>query len=217
MSSALANRFMHVELGEDVEAWVAWAVRNNIHPAVTGFLRYRPECLLRQESENLERGWPTPRAWERVSVMLGIIPDPRGNENLLRKIVYGLVGNRAGLEFVEFFKLNAEFDDVRNMMLDPAAEVVIPAKVDRKYAFCAAMTYFLWRGTDEAEKQALLDGFFRISMDLTSDFACMSMCDAMTGGGLLTSGDAASRLFHHPAYTAWSKTHGRAMKRHMKF
>ncbi|MBR0457695.1 MAG: hypothetical protein IJJ26_00520 [Victivallales bacterium] len=32
MTSALANRFMHVELGEDVEAWVHWATQHNIHP-----------------------------------------------------------------------------------------------------------------------------------------------------------------------------------------
>ena len=71
MSSALANRFLHVELGEDVESWIAWALRNGILPVVTAFIRFRPGLLFHQEGENLERGWPTPRAWERVSRMLG--------------------------------------------------------------------------------------------------------------------------------------------------
>lgn len=62
MSSALSNRFLHVELREDVDAWVNWATAHSIHPSVIGFLRYRPECLFRQKDENLERGWPTPRA-----------------------------------------------------------------------------------------------------------------------------------------------------------
>ena len=217
MSSALANRFMHVELAEDVEAWASWAVRNGIHPAVIGFLRYRPECLLRQEQENLERGWPTPRSWERVSIMLRIIPDAEEDETLLRKIVYGLVGNRAGVEFAEYFKLNAEFDDVRAMMLDPSRPVTIPVKIDRKYAFCAGLAYFVWRGKSEEESRELLNGFFRISRKLSSDFASMTMCDAMTGGGRIAEKEAAAKLFHHPDYEKWAATHGSAMRRHLKF
>ena len=215
MSSALANRFMHVELGEDVESWAHWATLHDIHPSITGFLRYRPECPFRQSDENLERGWPTPRAWERVSIMMGIVPED--DEELLRKLVYGLVGNRAGMEFIEFHKLNASFADVRKMMLSPAVSVEIPSKVDRKYAMCAAMAYYVWRGKDSAAAAALLDGFFRISKKLTSDFACMVMTDAMSGGGQLTPAEAASRLFYHKDYQEWAEIHGKAMKKHLSF
>ena len=215
MSSALANRFMHVELGEDVESWAHWANLHNIHPSVTGFLRFRPECLFRQKDENLERGWPTPRAWERVNIMMGIVPED--DEELLRKLVYGLVGHRAGMEFIEFHKLNASFDDIRKMMLNPSVPVSIPQKVDRKYAMCAAMAYYLWRGKDEAEGKALLDGFFRISKKLTSDFACMVMIDAMDGCGQINAQEAASRLFYHKDYKEWAEIHGRAMKKHLSF
>jgi hypothetical protein len=215
MSSALANRFMHVELAEDAESWVKWATTHGIHPSVTGFVRFRPECLFRQQDENLERGWPTPRAWERVSIMMGIVP--ADDEELLRKLVYGLVGNRAGMEFIEFHKLNASFADVRKMMLSPAVPVEIPSKVDRKYAMCAAMAYYVWRGKDSAAAAALLDGFFRISKKLTSDFACMVMTDAMSGGGQLTPAEAASRLFYHKDYKEWAEIHGKAMKKHLSF
>lgn len=215
MSSALANRFMHVELGEDVDAWAHWANQHNIHPSVTGFLRFRPECLFRQSDENLERGWPTPRAWERVSIMMNIVP--ADDEELLRKLVYGLVGNRAGMEFIEFHKLNASFDDVRSMMLNPSVPITIPQKVDRKYALCAAMAYYLWRGKDKAEAEALLNGFFRICTKLSSDFACMVMIDVMTGCGQLSSKEAASRLFYHKDYKTWAEIHGKAMKKHLSF
>lgn len=215
MSSALANRFMHVELGEDVDAWAHWANQHNIHPSVTGFLRFRPECLFRQNDENLKRGWPTPRAWERVSIMMNIVP--ADDEELLRKLVYGLVGNRAGMEFIEFHKLNASFDDVRSMMLNPSVPVTIPQKVDRKYALCAAMAYYLWRGKDKAEAEALLNGFFRICTKLSSDFACMVMIDVMTGCGQLSSKEAASRLFYHKDYKTWAEIHGKAMKKHLSF
>lgn len=217
MSSALANRFMHVELDSDVGTWSNWAAAHGIHPAVTAFIRFRPETLLRQENENLERGWPTPRAWERVSAMLNIIPKPEKNEHLVRKIVCGLVGNRAGLEFTEYFKLNVELEDARSMMTDPSRKVEIPAKIDRKYAFCAAMSYFVWRSENEEERQMLLDGFFRISEKLSSDFACMAMCDAMTGGGVISESEAANRLFHHSSYKDWAKIHSKTMKKHLCF
>lgn len=214
MSSALANRFMHVELGEDVDAWSHWAQRNGIHPSVTGFIRFRPECLFRQEDENLERGWPTPRAWERVSLMLNVVP--KDDEELLRKLVYGLVGNRAGLEFMEFHKLNAEFDDVCEMMLNPNARIVIPDKVDRKFALCSGMCYFLWRGKDAEESRQFLDGFYRISLKLSSDFASMALTDAMSGNGQISADEAKSRLFYHPSWKDWQKVHGTALKRTYK-
>ena len=215
MSSALANRFMHVELGEDVESWAHWATLHDIHPSVTGFLRFRPECLFRQSDENLERGWPTPRAWERVSIMMSIVP--ADDEELLRKLVYGLVGNRAGMEFIEFHRLNSSFTDVRSMMTDPSIPVDIPQKVDRKYAMCAAMAYFVWRGKDTHESKVLLDGFFRIAKKLTSDFACMVMTDAMSGCGQISNKEAANRLWCHPSYKAWAEIHGKAMRKHLTF
>ncbi len=211
MSSALANRFMHVELGEDIDSWASWANLHGIHPSVVGFLRFRPECLLRQEGENLERGWPTPRAWERVSIMLDRLLED--DEDLLREVVYGIVGNRAGLEFIEFHLLNIGFNDVKKLMLNPNADIEIPQKVDRKYALCAAMSYYVWRGHNDTESKTLLDGFFRISLKLTSDFACMTMTDAMQGGGVISSKDAASRLFYHPMYKEWAILHGTALKK----
>ena len=213
MSSALANRFMHVELAEDAEAWVTWAVGEGIHPSVTGFLRYRPECLFRQEDENLERGWPTPRAWERVSVMMEVVPGD--DEPLLRKVVYGIVGNRAGMEFMEFHKLNADFINVREMMLNESIPPEIPAKVDRKYALASALSYCVWRGEDAAEQEALLKGFFRVGCALSSDFACMTMMDAMSGSGMISPKEAAQKLFRHPAYKEWSGVHGKSMKKHL--
>ena len=147
--------------------------------------------------------------------MMGIVP--ADDEELLRKLVYGLVGNRAGMEFIEFHKLNDSFEDVRKMMLDANTPVSIPQKVDRKYALCAGMAYYLWRGKDKTEADALLDGFFRISKKLPSDFACMVMMDAMTGCGQLTAKEAASRLFYHKDYKEWAEIHGNAMKKHLSF
>ena len=211
MSSALANRFLHVEMQEDVESWIVWARTHDIHPSVMGFVRYRPGCLFNQEGENLERGWPTPRSWERVSRMLERFKGE--DEGLLRKVVYGLVGNRAGVEFMEFHKINETFDDVLELMTNPDKKINIPAAVDRKYALCSAMTYLLWRGKDESEEAVRIDGFYRICMELPSDFASMAMMDAMAGNRRDSSSVFSEKLFRHPSYKAWADKHGKALRR----
>lgn len=211
MSSALANRLLQVEMQEDVESWIAWARTHDIHPSVMGFIRYRPGCLFNKEGENLERGWPTPRSWERVSRML--VQFGSGNETLLRKVVYGLVGNRAGVEFMEFHKINETFDDVLEMMTNPAKPIKIPDASDRKYALCAAMTYLLWRGKDAEEESIRIDGFYRICMELSSDFASMAMMDAMAGNKRESSPVFAEKLFRHPNYKEWADKHGKALRK----
>lgn len=211
MSSALANRFMHVELGEDVESWVAWARRSGILPVVTGFLRFRPGSLFRQEGENLERGWPTPRSWERVSRMLEVMKDE--SEELVRHTVYGLVGNRAGVEFMEFKKIDESFGDALEMMRDPDHEVKIPTRADLKYALCSAVAYHVWRGENAKDAELRLDGFYRVCMALTSDFASMLMMDAMSGTDKITGEEACERLFAHKSYKAWADKHGSALRK----
>jgi len=214
MSSALANRFLHVEMRDDVESWVSWARRSDIHPSVLGFIRYRPDLLFRQEGENLERGWPTPRAWERVSRMLGMFSSE--DEPLLRKVVYGLVGDRAGIEFMAFHRYNEDIANVLGMLTDPQAEIAIPERSDRKYAFCAALSYLLWRGRDEQDERNRIDGFFRICMELTSDFASMAMMDALAGKGRETQTACVEKLFAHPRYKAWAEKHGKALRKHVR-
>jgi hypothetical protein len=208
MSSARANRFLHVELESSADNWLEWAVSHDIHPSVSGFIRFRPGMLFNQENENLERGWPTPRSWERVSTMMKILPE---NEEMLRRTVYGLVGNRAGVEFMAFHK-TAQDLSVKEMMLSDG-EITIPQKADLRYALCAGVAYHIWRGRDEAESKALLDGFFRISLALSSDFAAMLMLDVMKGGEHCRG---AEKLFMHPQFKAWEKKHGKTFSKAAK-
>jgi hypothetical protein len=128
-------------------------------------------------------------------------------------MVYGLVGNRAGVEFMEFRKLSATMDDVLATMLDPAAQIRIPQKADLRFALCSAAAYHVWRGRDAEDAARRLDGFYRVCMALSSDFASMLMMDAMTGSGLISEKEACERLIAHKSYKVWSDKHGQALKK----
>lgn len=215
MSSALANRFMHVELQESPPEWVKWGLQNGIHPTVIGFIRFRPDLLFHQENENLERGWPSPRSWDRVSTLLHRFKDTE-RPNLLDKLIYGLVGNQAGMEFMAFKEIATQFEDTYELMTNPNKKISIPARPDQRYAFCAAVAYHLWRGTNDAEEQKLLDGFYRITLALPSDFATMLMMDALTGNRKTNDPSMfANKLYNHKDYTAWADKHGKAMRARM--
>lgn len=201
MSSALANRFMHVEIKDDQESWLVWARGNNIHPAVTGFITFKPNMLFNMDNENLERGWPSPRSWERVSEMCHICK----NDKLLRKMVFGLVGNRAGVEFMAFYKLNAKFANILDIMRNPDSKIVIPEQADQTYAMVSAMLYLLWRGTDAKDEAARINGFFRICLELPSSFSSMAVVAAMQGNTKKADPIFAEKLVKCPLFKNWRK------------
>ena len=208
MSSALANRFLHVELRPDAQVWLKWGYQSHLHSSVLGFIEFRPEHLFNMEKENLERGWPSPRSWEKVSQMVEMY---QGNLPLLSKIVYGLVGPAKGIEFMSFLKLNQKFENVRDMMLGKTP-IAIPTKNDELYALCSTMVYNLWRGKDEAEEQALLTGFFTILMKLRPEFTMMSIKNAMNS---YTSSDAAAEKFiSHELYQKCLAKYNELIKKH---
>ena len=201
MSSALANRFMHVEIEADPDQWVKWAQMNDVHPSVTGYIQYRPMNLFSMENENLERGWPSPRSWERVSEMCHICK----NDKLLRKMVFGLVGNRAGVEFMAFYKLNAKFANILDIMRNPDSKIVIPDQADQTYAMVSAMLYLLWRGTDAKDEAARINGFFRICLELPSSFSSMAVVAAMQGNTKKADPIFAEKLVKCPLFKDWRK------------
>lgn len=74
MPSALANRFVHLEIEAHLEDWVAWATCCGIRPEVISFLRFRPSLLHDFDPAVASRAFPTPRSWQFVSVMLAGSP-----------------------------------------------------------------------------------------------------------------------------------------------
>lgn len=210
MSSALANRLMHFDIEPDAEEWGNWAIRNEIHPSVTGFIKYRPACLFEMDGQNLERGWPSPRSWERVSHM---IPLYSKQESILRKVVYSLIGNKVGVEFMQFYNINKNFDDVLEMMTNPNAKIVIPKKSDEIFALCSAMQYLVWKAHDDEDLNKRIDGFMRICIEMESDFASMALIGAMQGNKNISGDVACSKMYNHPRYADWKAAHGAFLRK----
>lgn len=209
MSSALANRFAHFELEANTEDWGEWAQSNDVHPSVTGYIKYRPASLFKMEGQNLEQGWPSPRSWERVSNLISQFGD---DEDVLRSVVYGTVGNSVGVEFMEFHRLNKKMDDVLKWLTDPKAKIVIPNRADEKYAACSAISYLVWNGGDKKEDEKRVNGLYRVLMELPADFATMLVKSVMVGNKRVSRMDACMMIMHHPSYKKFADKYAAAMK-----
>ncbi len=201
MSSALANRFVHFEVEANAEDWVKWATFNEINPAIIGFINYKPSLLIKMEGQNLEQGWPSPRSWERVSNCIKLF---NGNTELLRKVVYGLIGNGVGLEFMEFFKMSSEFDTILEVMLNDSVEFTLPDRADKRYAIASAVIYHLWNGTEE-EIEKRVNGFYKILMKMPNDFGAMMIRSAMLGNKKVKAMDAMKLIMTNKNYAEASK------------
>ena len=98
MGTGLSDRLIHLQVRAAATDWLEnYAVPKGLHPAVTAFIRTRPD-LLETTEQALERGHMiacTPRSWERVSDILRHIPDRRTRSMM----VAGTVGEAVAAEF----------------------------------------------------------------------------------------------------------------------
>lgn len=69
MPSALANRFIHLDLAPDLDSFKSWGLRSGISEQVLAFLAFRPTLLHRIDPQR--PAWPSPRSWAMASRLLG--------------------------------------------------------------------------------------------------------------------------------------------------
>lgn len=98
MGTALSDRLIHIHMKADPQDWLEnYAGPKGLAPAVTAFLRARPD-LLDTTEDTLRRGDViacTPRAWERASNILNAIPDRKARQAMIA----GTLGDAVASEF----------------------------------------------------------------------------------------------------------------------
>jgi hypothetical protein len=202
MSSALANRFCHIELGVDLESWLSWARPAGVHPNIIGFLRFRPQLLFAMDGD-LQRGWPSPRSWERVDEALRIHDRGGYDETCMDLVIQGLIGPGPAAELAAFRSWACQMPDVPAMM-QGQVPVSIPKRSDQCFALAAALAYHLRSHAGEADDQVWYDGFLRVSTKLPAAFAAQAFSDIIAEDA---SGDVVVRLTQSPAFPAWVAQH----------
>ena len=138
MSSALANRFVHLDLEADVEDWRDWALTRRLQPLVVSFIGVRPQLLWQEPGDSA--AYPTPRSWQMLSDLLGSF----GGHKACADVLPGIVGTGAAIEFASFVKKAINERQMRAIVDDPK-NAEIPTGLDGIYL----LTSWLAHNADE--------------------------------------------------------------------
>lgn len=146
MPNALANRMQHYEVIADLESWRRWAIQNQVHPLVLGYLSFDQSKFYDMENASNETVFPTPRSWMFVSNLLNIMGDIEDLSALYHPIS-GCIGTGTALAFLSWCKSHADLPDVTDIFRGKRTKY--PVRPDALYALTCSMTAYV----ENREKQ----------------------------------------------------------------
>ena len=158
LSPPLANRMVHLDWPVDAAA-IATGLAVGFPPppalgqhtspdpvrlataraTVAAFLKVRPTLVLQVPTNAAlaGRGWPSPRSWEMVAVLLGMCDTAGADEDVRAALVAGAVGEGPGIEFLSWLA-NADLPDPEAVLADPDS-FELPERSDRAFAVLTAV------------------------------------------------------------------------------
>ena len=149
MSSALSNRFLHIDWDPDVADLCKHAAMNDWAPEVIAFLQWRPELIHiftwaaaertrtgAMPELDLTRGFESSRAWESMSDHVkarGSLP-----AEVEHDVFVGEIGKRGAVEFSGFIRVFRDLPNPRNCLMNPDSAAV-PEKAIVQAALAGAL------------------------------------------------------------------------------
>jgi len=158
MSSALANRFTHIQFEENLDDWLDWARKARINPNIIMFIKFKPDLLFAYNSESSEKAFASPRTWDFASRHINLMPT-----KLLPEVLSGTVGKGATAEFMAFLKLQTELPDIQTII---NGDNFVPKRLDLTYALVGALATRV-KGMKEYERM------LQYSKHLDTEFAVL--------------------------------------------
>ena len=126
MPTHVRDRFVHIYVEADLNAWTDWATKNSIAPELVAFLRLRPDHLhvMPQGDEN---AFPTPRSWAEASKF---VTAPKAHR---LRLFAGIVGDAYASEFDGFIDLYRSIGTLEDIIKNPKTAPV-PTEASIRFA-----------------------------------------------------------------------------------
>ena len=188
MSSALANRFVHLQFEADIDDWRSWAIRRDIDPLVVAFLAVRPGLLQQESGES--PAFATPRSWEMVSDILKRF----GGIAQCRDVLPGIIGEGPSIELQRFAKQALQENYLRELVQNPST-ATLPKGLDELYL---VTSWFATHGKDKAVAKAAAELLGR----LPPEFAVVMARDMLR---------ASPAFVREAGYKEFLKNHGQLL------
>jgi hypothetical protein len=164
MPTPLANRFIHQEMKCDFASWQEWAVQNNIHKDVVGYLSFAKQDLYDFDAKSASRAFATPRSWTFVSQLL---EDEDGDDDTIMNLIAGTVGEGLAVKFMAHRKIAGRMPKPEDI-LSGKVDTLDVKEVSAMYSLVISMCYELKAAIEKkvADKQfhEMADNFFGYMM-----------------------------------------------------
>jgi hypothetical protein len=163
MPTPLANRFIHQEMRVDFASWQEWAVKNNIHKDVVGYLSFAKQDLYDFDAKSSSRAFATPRSWSFVSQLL----DDEIDDETLTNLIAGTVGEGLAVKFMSHRKVAGRMPNPKDI-LDGKVKDLQVKEVSAMYSLVISMCYELKdaveKKVDSKDFHAMADNFLAYMM-----------------------------------------------------
>jgi len=166
MPSPVGKRIVHVEMRPDFSAWLDWAVTNNEHQDVIGYISFAKQDLYDFDSKSASRAFATPRSWHFVSELL---EDEDTDEATTTDLIAGTIGEGLAVKFMAHRKIASKLPKPEDV-LDGKEKTLEVNEVSAMYSLVTSMCYELKdaidnKKVDENKFHKMADNFFRFMMD----------------------------------------------------
>jgi MoxR-like ATPase len=165
MPTPLANRFVHVEMKPDFATWQEWAVKNQIHKDVVGYLSFAKQDLYDFDAKSSSRAFATPRSWVFVSELL---EDEDLDDTTATDLIAGTVGEGLAVKFQAHRKIAGKLPRPEEVLSGKEKDLQVK-EVSAMYSLVISLCYELKNSLEEKkvsdkEFHAMADNFFAYMM-----------------------------------------------------
>jgi len=161
MPMPLANRFIHLEMRPDFASWQNWAIENQVHEDVVGYLSFAKQDLYDFDAKSSSRAFATPRTWTFVSQLL---QEEDMDPDTLYNLVAGTVGEGLATKFVAHRKIASKMPNPSDILSGKVKELSVK-EISAMYSLTISMCYELKSAleTDKVDNKKfheMCDNFF---------------------------------------------------------
>ena len=202
----VANRFVHIEMVEDIEDWLAWSVLAGIHPDIVGYLARWPSKLLDFQPDSPLHSFASPRSWEMVSKIISRASTPP--TEVMRSLICGAIGTAIGTEFLLHRQFMEDMPDPQSI-LDGRTTRFRPKNPQHAtqiaYSTAVQLLYLLKEKNSGADRKQWYEQADR-ALGYMMDFFAPEVVVVAMRIGMLTYGLRFSSE-HMPHFIEFTKTH----------
>jgi hypothetical protein len=172
-----------LEVKQDAEIWLDWAVKNRVHKDVVGYIGFAKNDLFDFNPRSSSRSFATPRSWAFVSQFLY---DDEATDAELADLIAGTIGDGLSAKFMAHRKVAGQMPKPSEILEGKVTELKVK-EVSAMYSLVVSMCYELQDALAKFGKtkiddwHKMADYFFRFMMDnFNTELVVMGARTALT-------------------------------------